>query len=192
MKQLLGKVTINEKWKKTKRGTKYANGFVGGYPGLTLTAKRIADYIPYCKLFVEPFAGLGRVSKKVKAEKIFQKWKDEGSDTIGHLGKRKAIKEMEQKDDFIPLFIKKLQNGTDEEKIELLGQLGWIGNITKYHLARNLGIDCAKPDRHLVRLAEKFGYDNVQDMCKFISKCVGDRIGTVDVVLWRYSNLFGS
>ena len=69
MKQLMGKVTINEKWKKTKTGPKYANGFVGGYPGLTLTAKRITEYIPKCKLFVEPFAGLGRVSKKVKAER---------------------------------------------------------------------------------------------------------------------------
>lgn len=69
MKQLLGKVVINEHWKRTKTGTKYANGFIGGYPGLTLTARRISEYIPYCKLFVEPFAGLGRVSKKVKAEK---------------------------------------------------------------------------------------------------------------------------
>lgn len=65
----LGTVTVSAKWKRTKRGTKFANGFVGGYPGLTLTAKRISEYIPHCKLFVEPFAGLGRVSKKVSADK---------------------------------------------------------------------------------------------------------------------------
>ena len=69
MKQLLGKVVINSKWKRTKSGAKYANGFVGGYPGLTLTARQISEYIPHCKLFVDVFAGLGRVSKKVKAEK---------------------------------------------------------------------------------------------------------------------------
>lgn len=69
MKQLMGKVVINKKWKRTKTGPKYANGFVGGYPGLTLTARRISEFIPHCNIFVEPFAGLGRVSKKVKADK---------------------------------------------------------------------------------------------------------------------------
>jgi len=43
--------------------------FYGGYPGLAGTAHLIADYIPNCKIYVEPFAGLGRVSKYVKAEK---------------------------------------------------------------------------------------------------------------------------
>jgi len=40
-----------------------------GYPGLTLTASKIADYIPDCKIYVEPFAGLGRVAKYVKADR---------------------------------------------------------------------------------------------------------------------------
>ncbi len=39
-----------------------------GYPGLTHTAKPISLYIPHCKIFVEPFAGLGRISKHVKAD----------------------------------------------------------------------------------------------------------------------------
>jgi len=44
----------------------------GKYPGLASTAKDIANYIPECDTFVEPFAGLGRVGKLVKAkEKIF-------------------------------------------------------------------------------------------------------------------------
>lgn len=41
-----------------------------GYPGLTHTAKQITEYIPKCKLFVEPFAGLGRISKRVKADQF--------------------------------------------------------------------------------------------------------------------------
>lgn len=69
MKQKMGKVSINARWKRTGKGPKYTNGYVGGYPGLKLTAKRISEYIPYCKLFVEPFAGLGRLSKKVKAKR---------------------------------------------------------------------------------------------------------------------------
>jgi hypothetical protein len=39
-----------------------------GYPGLTHTAKEICEYIPKCILFVEPFAGLGRITKHVKSE----------------------------------------------------------------------------------------------------------------------------
>lgn len=41
-----------------------------GYAGLTHTAAEISDFIPKSKLFVEPFAGLGRISKRVKADKI--------------------------------------------------------------------------------------------------------------------------
>jgi len=32
----------------------------GGYPGLKHTAKQISEHIPKCKIYVEPFAGLGR------------------------------------------------------------------------------------------------------------------------------------
>lgn len=39
-----------------------------GYPGLKHTAKEICEYIPKCKIFVEPFAGLGRISKLVNAD----------------------------------------------------------------------------------------------------------------------------
>jgi hypothetical protein len=39
------------------------------------------------------------------------------------------------------------------ERLEYLGSLPWIGAITKYHAARNFGVDCVKPDIHLTRLA---------------------------------------
>ena len=32
----------------------------GGYPGLAFSAFQISEYIPKCKIYVEPFAGLGR------------------------------------------------------------------------------------------------------------------------------------
>jgi len=60
--------TITTNYKRTKRGVKYGNGKLGGYPGLASTAKQIIDYIPPCYKFVEPFAGLGRISKLVKAD----------------------------------------------------------------------------------------------------------------------------
>lgn len=62
--------------------------------------------------------------------------------------------------------------------------LPWIGPITKYHLAKNLGADVAKPDRWLVRLAESSG-ESVDALCARIAKETSDRVATVDVVLWR-------
>lgn len=43
---------------------------LGGYPGLAATAVKIAEYIPACELYVEPFAGLGRLNPYIKAQKI--------------------------------------------------------------------------------------------------------------------------
>lgn len=44
-------------------------GLRTGYPGLTHTAKGIAEFIGDCDIFCEPFAGLGRVSKHINAKK---------------------------------------------------------------------------------------------------------------------------
>jgi hypothetical protein len=67
-----------------------------------------------------------------------------------------------------------------------LQELPYIGAVTSFHLAKNLGADVAKPDRHLVRLANRFGYSDVSTMCKDISIAVGDRISVADLVLWRF------
>lgn len=70
-----------------------------------------------------------------------------------------------------------------------LQQLPFIGPITRYHLAKNLGLDVVKPDRHLVRMARAAGYDEPEGMCRVIAEVTGDRLGTVDVVLWRFATL---
>lgn len=65
-------------------------------------------------------------------------------------------------------------------------ELPFIGEITSLHLAKNLGFDVAKPDRHLVRLKELLGYEDVATMCSFMAEATGDPIRVVDLVLWRY------
>lgn len=69
-------------------------------------------------------------------------------------------------------------------RVEWLAQLPWIGKITKYHLAKNFGVDCAKPDVHLVRLA-KVGGEMPDTLCARLAAETGLRKATVDVVLWR-------
>lgn len=73
--------------------------------------------------------------------------------------------------------------------IKVLQEFKFIGPITSYHLAKNLGLDVAKPDRHLVRIAAAFGYADVQRFCREISEEVGDPVPVVDIVLWRYATL---
>lgn len=62
--------------------------------------------------------------------------------------------------------------------------LSWIGPITCWHLAKNLGADVCKPDRWLKRLAEAED-TTPAELCKRLSEATRDRIATVDLVLWR-------
>ena len=74
------------------------------------------------------------------------------------------------------------------DKLAFLQSLPWIGPITKYHLAKNLGLDYAKPDRHLERIAGSYGM-TTNTMCGALAIATGQRIGVVDYVIWRAANL---
>lgn len=75
-----------------------------------------------------------------------------------------------------------------ENKIEFLLKIPYIGKITVWHLAKNLGLDCAKPDRHLIRVASQ--YDTTPDeLCARLARQTGERIALVDTVIWRACNL---
>lgn len=63
---------------------------------------------------------------------------------------------------------------TSKDKILFCESLPWIGPITKYHLAKNLGVDCIKPDRHLVRIAKNNGFKDPFEMCEYISETIED------------------
>lgn len=71
-----------------------------------------------------------------------------------------------------------------EDKIGFCASLPWIGDITKFHLAKNFGADVAKPDVHLQRLADREGV-TPQRLCERLAAETGYRAATVDVVLWR-------
>lgn len=72
------------------------------------------------------------------------------------------------------------------EPTYVLQRFPYIGPITAVHLAKNLGFELAKPDRHLLRLMQKFGCRDVQSMCEEISEESGDTVKVVDIVLWRF------
>jgi len=109
---------------------------------------------------------------------------------IGHPGKRVAVERALREHEawFATLL-------AAEDKLAYLESLPWVGPATKYHLARNLGIEVVKPDRHLVRLAARFGYASPDALCRaiqvegMIPPGPELRLGTIDLVLWRYCNL---
>src|SRR3546814_13021311 len=70
------------------------------------------------------------------------------------------------------------------DKIQYCRSIPWIGDITCYHLAKNFGAQVAKPDVHLVRVADRHA-TNAQDLCERISAASGYKINTVDLILWR-------
>ena len=127
--------------------------------------------------------------KEQVARKIYNKFLESQDPTvIGHLGKRKAI--ISIRDHATDIWDTLLKCG---DKLSCLEMLPWIGPVTKYHLARNLGLDVVKPDRHLVRLAAHFGYESPDTLCRTIQEDLNDgtKLGEIDLVLWRYTNLHG-
>ena len=73
--------------------------------------------------------------------------------------------------------------------VGFLKELPYVGPVTAYHLAKNLGLAVAKPDRHLVRIAQAFGCRSPAELCAIVSKEVGDPASVVDLVFWRYATL---
>lgn len=67
--------------------------------------------------------------------------------------------------------------------------LPFIGPVTAFHLAKNIGFDVVKPDRHLERMSSRFGFDSPVAMCRVIHQYTGERIAIIDTVLWRFGVL---
>lgn len=103
------------------------------------------------------------------------------SSVFGHKGKSAAI-------DFVFANRERLlgEYQTAADKLDFLRGLPWIGAITCWHLAKNYGLDVAKPDRHLVRVA---GEEGTHALCARLAKASGHRVATVDLVIWRAASI---
>ena len=102
---------------------------------------------------------------------------------LGKSGKAQAIDTIWR---YRARFFRDFQNATD--KVEFCRSIPWIGDITKWHLAKNLGVNCAKPDIHLTRVATHY-QTTPAALCADLAIATGDRIATVDLVIWRACNL---
>jgi len=73
--------------------------------------------------------------------------------------------------------------------IEYVINLSFFGPATSRHFLKNLEISIAKPDRYLERISYKFGFDNTNSFCEYLSDGIDEDIRVIDLVFWRYANL---
>jgi endonuclease III len=82
-----------------------------------------------------------------------------------------------------------IKKSVAEQGTNYLLQFPFLGPATSLHLAKNIGLPVAKPDRHLIRIVNAVGYNSPQDMCSDIALLTGEEIAVIDLVLWRYATL---
>ncbi len=121
-----------------------------------------------------------RVAEKI-AERVWDAFAagNRAQDVFGHKAKAEAIDAFWKNRD---ARFEEFQGETDV--VAFCRSLPWIGPITCWHLAKNWGQDVAKPDRWLVRVAEAAG-ETVDGLCRRLSRESGDRVATVDLIIWR-------
>ena len=75
---------------------------------------------------------------------------------------------------------------------DTLIKLPFIGKVTVWHLMRNIGVDCFKPDRHIERLSSLL---NIQPKILFeiiIHSKHEKYVGVADYILWRACATLGN
>jgi len=84
----------------------------------------------------------------------------------------------------------KLAAMTEDEALIYFESYPFIGKVTRYHIARNVGFDVVKPDVHLVRISEYLGY-TPNALVQTISNLTGERRGFIDYILWQWLSWHG-
>jgi hypothetical protein len=113
--------------------------------------------------------------------------RDKALACFNHRGKVEAVIEVARRvaSQGFGRFHEELQN----RPLDFLLEFPYLGPATSRHLAKNLGVQVAKPDRHLQRVASVMGYNSPELMCQEIAAVVLDDVAIVDLVIWRYATL---
>lgn len=135
-------------------------------------------------IFVICNSGMKNTVARLIYDRVMPELRDGGSafEVFKHPGKAAAMDQI-WKDRF-KLFDVFRHIETDELRLSFCESLPWIGGITKFHLAKNFGVNVAKPDVHLERLAKVYGV-TPQALCVQLAAVTGYRAATIDLLLWR-------
>jgi hypothetical protein len=132
-------------------------------------------------IFVIANSGMRHTVARGIFERVMKSLDRGGSahDAFGHRGKAAAMDRIwAERDAMLAGF------HAAADRLAYCETIPWIGGITKYHLAKNFGVDVVKPDVHLVRLANAFA-TSPDALCGHVAAATGWRLATVDTLLWR-------
>lgn len=104
-----------------------------------------------------------------------------------HKGKAEAIRQCWEERKALFQMFKEVRYDV-AKAVNFCHSLPWIGNATKYILAQNIGIDCAKPNIGFVRLGSSF-VELPENICCQLADESGDRIATVGFILSKAMSL---
>ncbi|WP_341744610.1 hypothetical protein [Azonexus hydrophilus] len=119
-------------------------------------------------------------------------------EAFGYRAKAQAIERAwrERVSDFAALQ-KVLATASAEQLVEWCGSLPFVGDDTKFQLAKNFGASVPKPDIWISRLAGfpdrprrsvKLRFPACMALCSYLGEAAGDSIATVDSLLWLACN----
>ena len=116
-----------------------------------------------------------------------ERCREEALAVFGHAGKVESI--LTAASIVHEVGFERVHHQVAQRGVEYLQSFHYVGPVTSFHLAKNLGLDVAKPDRHLVRVAVSAGFATPAEMCALISSVTGDKVSVVDLVIWRFATL---
>lgn len=105
---------------------------------------------------------------------------------VNHKGKIHAIADTAKRIASLDDTLSEIDLENPKKLLDWLDSLPWIGDANARYIAILLGLrELAKPDRHLLRVANRFGYhDDVETHCRDIASMTGEYPATVDFVFW--------
>src|SRR5262245_28178094 len=142
--------------------------------------RRVFDYISLCFCDFESAAEITRHRRACV---------DTASSRFGNCRKLHAIASIA--DAVYSHGFQTLQDRIAANPVIELQKFPYIGPTTSYHLAKNLGFNVAKNDRHLARFADTHGFADAHSLCDYLSQATGEPTSVVDIVLWRFAALAG-
>jgi len=148
----------------------------------SVTRPANADSMARELIFVIANSGMKNTIARTIFRRVMQALEagDDPATVFGHAGKCAAMAMIWR--DRERLF-HELSELSDIEIAEWSARLKFIGTITKWHAAKNLGADVAKPDRWLERVSA-LSNESVMQLCTRLAEATGDRVATVDLVIW--------
>lgn len=85
--------------------------------------------------------------------------------------------------------INQVKSDIKSQGIAKIQDYPFMGKATSFHFAKNIGIETAKPDRHLLRIARAAGYCSPELLCQEIAYETGEKVSVVDLIFWRFATI---